>query len=513
MQPSGARPIASHALLLAGTVIVLAPASKAGLMLYDLGELVFFVDKLSEGARPGLDFAVNAYGPGRYLLVDALFESYGRSFVVLSAALLGVQVLIASLAYEAGRRLLPAPWFLVPVLCLWAAPGPLHKGFYLAGTLGLLIGLMHYLERPGPLRALVYGGVLAAVALFRLDLGAFGALALFFACAGARERWRDLALGVLPLSLGLLGVYHQLHGIDPAAPAAVWTQILDDAWKNQSIIYPRMPGWAELSSLSSPDPWLMWLPLPVYAGLGLLLGRAMEPNSAVPIRRRRALAALLVLGILSCNQLRMKPELGHLLQAGPLLWLAWTVLFQSVAAEAWSQRKEGLFWACLLAVLVLPALLAWNTSVVHRGDLYTGGFTLDDERTEKLSTPLGRARLNVGEKAELEPLLDFLRDEVPPGPLWVPTNQPLYYSLSGRRDVTGYVGVLYYAGSASAQEQLLLRLETHKPPVAVFVDDSIEGPERRLGRAAPAVHAYLFRTYRTVHTFGRNRVMLRRPGR
>ena len=162
-----------------------------------------------------------------------------------------------------------------------------------------------------------------------------------------------------------------------------------------------------------------------------------------------------------------------------------------------------------IAVVTLLALII-NIGGQHRGSIYTGSWTIQAERTFILDTPLGRVWLNEGEFRELAPLLDHLRSAAPAGALWVPTNQPLLYALTERADVTGHVGVVYYADNPERERLVMARLEDGAPPVAVFVDDSIEGDERRLENAAPRVHSYLYTAYGEAERFGRFRVMVRR---
>ena len=68
------------------------------------------------------------------------------------------------------------------------------------------------------------------------------------------------------------------------------------------------------------------------------------------------------------------------------------------------------------------------------------------------------------------------------------------------------------AHSTARQADLLRRLEEMRPPVAVFVDDSMEGPERALRNAAPPVFAYLREHYAERERHGEFVVMVRRPG-
>ncbi len=517
----------AHAALAVVTLLVFLPQHGRGLMLYDLGEVAFFVQKLQQGAAPGLDFVVNGYGPGRYMLFAWLTAAVELpDLSVYAGVFIALRALISALTLEVGLRLLPGrrrPWILLPLVLLLVAPGPLHKGFYLAGSLALTLALLGYLDRPSRARALAYGLVLPAVAMFRLDLGLFGAVAFAFAVLGDRTRLPHLLLGALPILVGVGLALISLDGQGHGAVSAVLAQVWDDAAKNQTISYPTFPSPLELVLTPSLDRALLWLPVLVYGALLLALLRSARWGFHVDPQDRRRLAVVLLLGVLTCNQVRMKPEFGHLLQAGPLLWIALALLL-SRAAQGWPPRLAGgsdlpapraagpggMALAIGLALAVV-ALVVTNIGVHHRGSIYTGSWTIPEARTFILDTPLGRAWLNEGEFREMAPLLEYLRTEVPPGPLWVPTNQPLLYGLTERADVTGHVGVVYYANDPGRERLVMDRLERGRPPVAIFVDDSIEGPERRLENAAPRVHSYLLTAYGEVQQFGRFHVMLRSP--
>jgi hypothetical protein len=495
--------VRAHALLALATVLFVAPTLGCGLMLYDVGELFVYADAVRRGLQPGVDYVVNGYGPGRYLLFAGLFALSGPSLAATAAVFLGLRLAITSLLWSVARRCLPPRWAALPVACVLVAPGPLHKGFYLAGTLLVVWGLLRYLEAPSRRRAAVYGLILAAVAAFRLDLGGFGVLALLLVVGGRRERWRDLVVGLAPLGWAVLLAALALGAVGSLGP--VLEQIADDVAKNQQIRFPAFPGPLRLLS-GDGDAFFLWLPIAVYAALAThFLWAVRREGAVVAPEHRRRLAVLLLFGVLTMNQARMKPEFGHLLQAGPMLWLSCAVLLRGLAGR--DRGRAAL--ATGLAAALVGGLVAQAVGP-HRGDIYTGSFTIPWERHRLLDTRLGRVRLNEGEYAELAPTLRWL-DAQPPGPLWVPTNQPLLLPLSGRDDVTGFVGVVYYADDPADWHRVIERLEAARPALAVFVDDSIEGPERTLAVAAPRVHSYLLTTYADVAEHGRFRLMRRIP--
>ena len=488
----GRRRLIGHAILAALTVLSVAPTLGRGLMLYDLGELLWLTERLTGPDTPGVDFVVNGYGPGRYLLLGGLFGLFGQHLWVVWGLFLALRLAASATAWELARRFLPDRYAWLPVTCLILAPGPLHKGFFVLGTLAVALALVAWLRSPSPRRALVFGVVLALAGLFRLDLGAFGAIAFVLTLPRVPDgRWGALLRAAAPGVLVLAATAAWLATTGAGALPAALADVLADARVNHRISSPAFPGPAEL--LRSLEAWLLWLPIPTW----LLL-------AALVIRRRLdghpdegPLLGLLVLGGLAFNQVVMKPEAGHLFQAGPLLWLALAI----VAA--------ALRWGGPLLVAVAPLMLLAATLGPLRGDLYAGSFTIRWERDVRVQTRLGGAHLNAGEAQEIGDVLDWL-DAQPPGALWVPSNQPLLYALSGREDVGGYPTLLYFADDPEAASELLDRLEATPPPLAVFIDDTVEGPERRLEAAAPEVHRYLLSHYEEVARAGRARLMRRR---
>lgn len=475
------RRLSAHALIAAATLVAIVPSLGCGLMLYDVGELLFFVDAIRQGLTPGTDYAVNAYGPGRYVLLAGLFEVFGPSWRTVDLLFLAVRLLLSGLLWELGRRWLSSTAALLPVACVLLGPGPLHKGFYLLGTVALALALVRYLDSPSGRRAAALGVTLAGVAVFRLDLGIVGAGLAGLACVGRREP-RHLVGALGPLALGGACVVGSLATLGDGALAAIAGAIGHQVSVTQGMNWPGIPAAAALRS--SLDPWFLLLPLVAYPLLAL---RA----SAQPPPERRVTVLLLVLGVATLAQVRSKPEWGHLLQAGPLLWLACTI----VLAASPRVLPRAL-------LLVLPVALGVQALTTHRGSVYTGAFTICEDRTEPLATPLGPRRLNPGEHASLAPLLHHLATEAPAGPLWVPTYQPLLYALSGRASATGRVGVLFYGGDAARQAQMIAQLQARPPAVVVFREDAIEGPATSLEAFAPAVHAWMRAHYRLQRRIG-----------
>lgn len=499
----------AHGVLAGLTLLAVVPCLGKGLMLYDLGELIYFADAVDRGLVPGRDYAINAYGPGRYLVLAGLWDVFGRSFSVIWGLFLVLRLAITACSWELSRRLLRGRWAYLPPVLLILFPGPLHKGFFLLGS--LVLALAFALRSGNPRWRstgtwLGLGVVIACVALFRLDLGGFGGLVALFVLYVTEAPRKMLVPLALPLVLGLGASAVLLSSLGSDVLPAVLAQLGDDLLKNQTILYPVMPGLSELFAPQSPAPYLLWLPLPVYLVTLSLLVRSWSRDATGRVAPASlALASVFLLGVLVCNQVRMKPEFGHLLQAGPILWLCTALILSRVARAAGHVGRVG---AAAGALCLVTALMVTTVSF-NPGNIYTGSFTIPWGRDHSVETALGPLDLNTTELAEVGAMLELLA-AFPPGPLWVPTNQPLYFGLTGREDVTGHVGVVYYAGNLERQIQIIGRLEQERPRLAVFVDDSIEGPSMRLANAAPQIYSYLMTHYAPLVTYGSHQLMKRR---
>ena len=461
------------------TLAVILPQANPGPMLYDLGELLLYTDAVVRGRLPGVDFVVNGYGPGRYVLLAALTTLGFSPLAAATFVFLALRVALSLALLSIGRRVLPGRWRFVPIALVLLAPGPMHKGFFLLGTAMLAWFGLRCLDAPPSdrdRRAIELGACVGLVALFRLDLGLFGALLLLFlAAVGARRgdprALRQLLLASGPPAVVLLGLIGLFVGLGTLGP--VLDQVLHDVLVNQRVPWPAFPTPAELL-----DDWrwsrgLLWLPALVLLTTAALLVRHGTPATWL----------VLFLALLAQNQVRMKPELGHLFQAGPLLWVAAAWLLARLP------RPAGL--------ALLGGLLAWLTAAIaveHPRSPYVGSFTNAFVRSAH-STPAGTLRMTAEEEADLAPVLAWLERQPPGDALWVPANEPLLYALSGRPDVVGVVGVLYVADDPERQQDLLDRVERARPSLAVVRDSSMEGPTRRLSVAAPSVWTYLDATY------------------
>lgn len=489
------------------TVAGVGPMVGGSFALWDVGELHFYATRWVSGEVPGRDFVVNAYGPLPYVVVGLLWRLTGPSLLHLDLLFFAGRLLLAAGTYALGRRLRLGSFAILAPLLLAVAPGPLHKTPYLLALLATTALLLVRAHRQWSVAAVGWG--FAGIATVRPDLAAFGIGAAWVlgrigddteardslgrglaaertGIGGPKGAWfADLlhlggpSCGVA--ALALLG----LVAADRSAPAAVWAQVRHDARMNQVVPEPGWPGVESLLRPTNADPFLLYLPLAVVGTWLWLVRRGV----ALPWQRREGLTLGLAL-LIACNQIRMKPDLSHLLQMGPVLWLVVAGLVQG------SGRGGSLLGGLLTVVLAVQG------PVFHPGDPYAGAVSLGWTRTEVVATALGPIRLQPSERQWVEPLLRWLADGSPPGPVWVPTYQPLLPALAGRALAGRSPGLLYLADDDGAQEALLDSFAADPPAVVLFIDDSPEGEARRFHRAAPRLHEHMERHWRTSRRFG-----------
>ncbi|MCZ7583434.1 MAG: hypothetical protein M5R36_08940 [Deltaproteobacteria bacterium] len=229
-------------------------------------------------------------------------------------------------------------------------------------------------------------------------------------------------------------------------------------------------------------------------------------DDSVDADRRAAVTVVVVFGLVACQQIFVKPDFSHILQSAPLAYVVAAGLFAFPVSNDYAGFAR---WALIAWLFAQPVSLAF---CAHATNPYTGSVANRFGRDVVRELGGARVHLTAAEDEEVGGVVDYLRRESAGCPrLFVPTNQPLYYFLTGLADVTGYPAVVFYADDPSKEREVIERLDASPPVYVVFVDDSIEGRERRLENAAPAVYQYLMDRYQPVAAFGQTQI-LRRNG-
>ena len=344
-----------------GTTLILAPvgylAMFSGFHAYD-DEGIFLVtlrDFLS--GHPLLTPNIPYYGPFFYETIGGLFKLLGIAPTNDSGRLVTLVFwLIASaLAAFAAFRLTRNLWIAVVVqlatfillTALIREPMTVY-GLVSLLMLGLVVAASFASRRPRA-AAVAIGAIVAALCLVKINVGAFGALAVVFAWAGGlAPRWRRFALPAM-------GV------IITVAPVLLMANLLARAWVLEFALVASMSAAAvSLAWILAPPPRVTW-PSSAWLILGGVTAAAL--TLAVALAGGTHLADIwngLVVRSVQFSQLFTWPvDANPVVVLGAALSLAACVAYSRVRVSDSTadlvRIGAGLF--ILLSILLLPSSL------------------------------------------------------------------------------------------------------------------------------------------------------------
>lgn len=489
-----------------------------GLVIYDVGEVTFYIEKILSGQVAGLDYVVNSYGFGRYLLFSGLFSIFGKSLTVLNTFWILTQTASVFIALRIARRFLPGPLAVASILPFLFVPGPLHKSFFVFFTLAGALAAIRFCEKPKRPLVWQYAAINFLAALARPDLGVILAVGFAFALFVKRkdlDRSAAIHHGLL-VTLPLFALAAAVSAIlaFKGVLAPVVEQLLDELGKNTSITEPSFP-----SPLAIFNPHgrgieaaMIYFYLMAYvAAIGsVLTGWPQKKGSKESV----LLSILIAFGLMACNQVNIKPDFSHILQSAPISYVVAVsicyLIYMKLGAAGAIKRGIGSV-VLVIGLILVVGLTTSNTLVNHPGDPYTGAVTNRWNRTKALNAGGTTIWLTPEEYKKTGAVLDFIAGESSGcHRLFVPTNQPMYYFLTGKKDVSGYPSVVFYAYNENKQRQVIQRLNDLPPVYVLYVDDTIEGDYMRLKNAAPLVYQYIIENYEPDKVFGEMNILKRK---
>ncbi len=382
---------------------------------HDEGLMLQAAARIADGQLPYRDFWWN-YAPGQPLLLAPFDALLGPSLVPWRVLRVGLDAVVALLAYRLVAREVAEVAGRLPDAPRWLAALPLLAWLAVAGAMAfptgpgpnpaaLALGLGALLAAP---RRVVLAGVLAGLAaVFRLEIGAAAALGV--ALLGA-PRALPVAAGV-----GLLGWLPFLV----AAPGATIDQTLgflgiQDLQRRPLPLDPSGAG-------ADPNKLLeLWLPLILVLGAVLW---AVHATLRRPPPRALALVPLALAGL---AYLLGRTDEFHLVPLAVVL----PVLLVAAAAR----ERSAVVRAALLGVVAL---------VARHGVERKAGQLVRLPELARVPGPAGDGvRVRAGEAADLRGVLGAIGDRTvfvaPPRFDQVTVGNPLLYVLAGARNPTRY---------------------------------------------------------------------------
>lgn len=335
---------------------------RIGINLDDEGLLCDYADRILRGERPYVDF-VPPYAIGRYYAVAAAFRVFGESVVVGRALFLLLLAAAAALSHRIALRVLPPALAWLPPALVTLLPPALWKTDLPCGLALAALAAIRYAEAPSRGRAAAAGAVIGALVWDRPDLPLF-ACALVLAARLTSPAARGRPIGpdaaactaaatalVAPLAAYVLFVPGALAGF---LDAHLWMTRLASEF---GLAMPSLLG----AGLGIVNGALFYAgPALAAVALGLAAWRWWRGRLAM---RDAALVVLALAALLIWNQVRIRANYGHALQATlPVFLLGPALLFQ--LADRLLRGRAAL--AAALVILPWP-LVVWQGVLANVG--------------------------------------------------------------------------------------------------------------------------------------------------
>ena len=497
--------------LLGGALLYYYSFHDHGIIPNDEGHLVHLAERMHAGEVPGLDFHLDTYIFGRYVLLSALFDAAGGPDLLVERYLwVGLRALCVLLLFLIGRRLMPALYAAGASAFVLVLPGPWHKTPYAFTALLGLWTLFVFLRRRRIPALILMGAATAAGLLLRQDVGlivlAVSSGALFLAATGFKRptesgnasgscaispgsaagpdssgswfkryvAWQGLYLGATLLFLAPAVIYLIMH--DALGPT--FHQCFVEKIEQHLGLFNFIPRlekmWAGGDTLG-----VVYFLIPPLIFLGAALLLLIRALRRAPCPCFVECLALFGVALLTINQAYNHALIIRLLQcAPPLVLLAglvtWFFADLCLPALTGSPKKARPYVevAVPLTFTLLLGLCALEIMTSNResnlGVEYRGSVATYDAKNRPLQAE--RAPVLVApEKADLlNRATAWIDERLPPeGTLFVASNDSILYFLSKRRNPTRYAKFFMPGEAPSRPGKVLAELQRTRPDLIV----------------------------------------------
>jgi hypothetical protein len=494
-------------LLLAAFAFLLVRVGRPPLV-YDEGLILAGADRILLGEVPFRDFW-NTHPPGQIWLVAGLFRLFGESMLVLRVYDAAVKAVLALVLFDWAARLAPRNLAVAAfvVAAIWLEYcGAFGFGYTAFPALLLGLGSINWLvtageaTTPSRTRRLIAGAGLCTgiAALFRLDFGAYTALAAVatIVAAQARER-RRAAPSRLREAAAALAVY----GAGVSLPVVVALAVLVAQGVSTStlvgvlIAYPArvFPAYRGLP-LPGFSVWRLAYYVPVWVGVaGLLRGAWLVRRAGGGRSAALAWCGLSLAALVALPQARTRADMVHqapvLLPTIALAAALWFVLW--TRGGALRAGACGLVPVLALAYLAAP-VYSWvrpgsPTATTSHGLNRAAGVALEPDQAAAVRAVQQRTRA-----ADAIYVGNTRHDRLV-------RNDALFYFLASRRYATAYHNLLPgLATRADVQRAMIASLQTTATRCLVLCarfDDSTEPNASSLAGGSQLLDAHIRQAY------------------
>jgi len=518
--------------------------SNYGFNIWDEGGFANGTLRTLNGEKALEDFNPNGYLPGRYIYGAFFFKLLGVDIQSLRWSVILITPAMIFMVYAISRKIMPPGFAFLAALFMLSAPSMYYNRFFPFFTVLNLYCLLNVITKKRIRDFLALGSAILLAGFFKFEIALIAlviALALVFVVAlkgegkisllkpgdGAGSSLRlNLLTWVFAGSLGLAFILTVGYFLQNGFFLKVFKLVVDahNVWGNP---FPDIfPFWTLIQKLGPHKMFerlLFYLPLWVYAGVGVILLRRIVKYKSTISSQEFSLLTILSFGICVFGLVIWRAGFDNLLRTLPPFYILFCYLLNLSREKilGWQQRL-GLFSRAdsflkktpvNVLIVFLPFLFFYEMNTHH--GFYAGSIGAMTKETEQIQLDRLRVSTNPQEAKWLEEVVDRIEIYTDKGDpiLALPLN-PVFYFLTDRVNPTRYDWVLPGMLTVEEEKKMVAGLKIHPPKMVIFVDIPIDGKEeRRLENYAPHLYAFLLENYQFDEIIGLFQILLPRPNK
>ena len=517
--------------------------SQYGFNIWDEGGFANGTLRTLNGQQALKDFNPNGYLPGRYIYGAIFFKLLGIDIQSLRWSVILITPGMVFMVYAISRKIMPQGFAFLAALFMLSAPSMYYNRFFPFFTVLNLFCLLNVLEKKRMRDFLLLGASILLAGFFKFEI-ALIALLISLALTGVlilkkgsgNEAFR-LKPGEVPIPSPRLNLLSWISvvslGLAFAATVGYFLQngfflkvfklVVDahNVWGNPfPDIFPLGPIIDQLGPHKMFERLLFYLPLWVYAGVGvILLSRIIKSKLAISTRDI-SLLIILSFGICVFGLVIWRAGFDNLLRTLPpfyilfcyLLYLGREKILCWMKVSVNSAQSDSFLEKIPVNVLIvsLPVLFFFEMNVHH--GFYAGSIGAMTKKTQWVQLDRMRVYANPSEAKWLQEVVDRIEIYTDKGDpiLALPLN-PVFYFLTDRVNPTRYDWILPGMLTTEEEKKMVEGLKSHRPKMVIFVDIPIDGKEeRRLANYAPLLYGFLIENYQFDEIIGLFQILLPR---
>lgn len=461
---------------------------------FDEGIIAVAAQRLLAGEIPYKDFFIVMYPPGQIYVLAALFKIFscsliaGRIYTVLLSVTSSMLVFFMTRMLTKNRTASIVAWFIALTSLgprLGAIPAPIWPGVLL-GLFSIYIFIL-YLKKEKTAYLFMAGVMAGAAVTFRHDIGIFASIAIILPliaqAGGGPKILRRIIAFVFGASLIVLPWV--LYLIRSSASRDMFNSLITFTsihQKTASMPFPRpcldlnmiFHGSLQFININQ-----FYIPVLIYGVILVFL--ALRIKSLSGSEKNLSLLAILLFGIFTFNQARIRPDPAHLLSAIEPS----AILFGFLLSDSTGALKRGLIIRRAATALILFLFLLLSIKNIDKclKNTYTKVY-----KKSIVATKFDRGTIYVPKEEQEEVLntLQFIRRNTDSGDRIYVGNivhwkddfggNTLLYFLADRLPCTKFYELLPgLITDGAVQREIVNSLKLHDVKLLVLQDVDVAG--------------------------------------